>query len=89
MTPNSRALSKSWRDHLPAIDSRMRCSARRCMQACPARRRMRLHRQVAEALEVVHAHDLDIHVSELAYHYGEAQALPGQREVCALRVARR
>ena len=43
----------------------------------PARRRRRLHGQVAEALELVHARDLAAHASELAYHYGEAQTLPG------------
>jgi tetratricopeptide (TPR) repeat protein len=43
----------------------------------PARRRLRLHRQVAEALEQVYARELDSHFSELAYHYGEAQALVG------------
>ena len=60
-----------------AIDSHMRSSARPSDADLPARRRRRLHRQVAEALELVHARDLDAHVSELAYHYGEAQTLPG------------
>jgi predicted ATPase len=39
----------------------------------PARRRSRLHGRVAEALERSHAADLDAHVSELVYHFGEAQ----------------
>jgi tetratricopeptide (TPR) repeat protein/transcriptional regulator with XRE-family HTH domain len=43
----------------------------------PARRRMRLHGDVAQALERVYAHELDAHLAELAYHYGEAQAQLG------------
>jgi predicted ATPase/DNA-binding XRE family transcriptional regulator len=43
----------------------------------PARRRIRLHAQVAEALEREYAGHLDPHLSELAYHFGEARALLG------------
>ena len=38
-------------------------------QALPARRRAPLHRQVAEALERLHAGDLAAYVEQLAYHY--------------------
>jgi predicted ATPase len=34
--------------------------------------RVRLHRRIAEVLEEVHAASLDVHLAELAYHYGEA-----------------
>ena len=35
-------------------------------------RRDRLHNRVAQAIESVHAHDLSDHLSELAYHYADA-----------------
>ena len=35
-------------------------------------RRVRLHRRTAQALEELHAADLDPYLSELAYHFGEA-----------------
>jgi class 3 adenylate cyclase/tetratricopeptide (TPR) repeat protein len=35
-------------------------------------RRVRLHRSLAEAIERIHAGDIDEHLSELAYHFGEA-----------------
>ena len=37
-------------------------------------RRVRLHRQIGEALEVVYAANIEPHVAELAYHFGEAAA---------------
>jgi class 3 adenylate cyclase len=51
-----------------------------------ASRRARTHRKIAEAIEQLHADDLDEYVAELAYHYGEtAVADPGE----ALHYARR
>jgi len=47
----------------------------------PARRRRRLHRQVAEALERTYARDLDLHLSELAYHFGAAQPVSGNHQL--------
>src|SRR4051812_23919545 len=41
----------------------------------PAPRRVRLHRSVGEALEDLHAANVDAHVSELAYHFGAAGSL--------------
>ena len=38
----------------------------------PLARRVRLHRRVAEAIERVHSHRLDEHLSELAYHFAQA-----------------
>jgi predicted ATPase len=43
----------------------------------PARRRIRLHAQVAEALELEYAVNIEMHLSELAYHFGEARAFSG------------
>jgi transcriptional regulator with XRE-family HTH domain len=43
----------------------------------PARRRIRLHAQVAESLELEYAGSLGTHLSELAYHFGEARAVLG------------
>jgi tetratricopeptide (TPR) repeat protein len=43
----------------------------------PARRRIRLHAHVAMALEQEYSGSLDTHLSELAYHFGEARALLG------------
>ncbi|MGZ6966342.1 MAG: ATP-binding protein [Acidimicrobiia bacterium] len=48
-------------------------------------RRMRLHRKIGEAIERLHADDIDDHVVELAYHYGEvaradARSLPAALE---------
>jgi hypothetical protein len=43
----------------------------------PARRRIRLHARVAEALELEYTGSLDSHLSELTYHFGEARALLG------------
>jgi len=47
----------------------------------PARRRRRVHRKVAEALERTCIGDPDAHVSELAYHFGEAQPIPGNERL--------
>jgi DNA-binding SARP family transcriptional activator/tetratricopeptide (TPR) repeat protein len=38
----------------------------------PATRRLRLHRQIGEALEGLYATDLDAHLTELAYHFDAA-----------------
>jgi class 3 adenylate cyclase/tetratricopeptide (TPR) repeat protein len=35
-------------------------------------RRVRLHRSLAEAIERIHADDIDEHLAELAFHFGEA-----------------
>ena len=40
-------------------------------EGLPAPRRARLHRSLAEVLETSYAGNLDPHVAELAYHYGE------------------
>lgn len=40
----------------------------------PARRKLQLHRQVAEALEELHASNPDQHLAELALHFFEAAA---------------
>lgn len=40
----------------------------------PSRRRVRLHRQVGEALEALDARSLEGHLSELAYHFLEGAA---------------
>jgi len=37
-------------------------------------RRVRLHKQIGETLESLYAADIDAHLSELAYHFGEAAA---------------
>jgi predicted ATPase len=47
----------------------------------PARRRIRLHAQVAEALEQEYTGSLEPHLSELAYHFGEARALLGETKL--------
>ena len=47
----------------------------------PARRRRRLHRQVAEAMQRTYARDVNAHLSELAYHFGEAQPVRGNHEL--------
>ena len=41
----------------------------RCMTSLSPAERMRLHRAVAEALEAIHAAELEPHVAELAHHY--------------------
>ncbi len=41
----------------------------------PATRRRRLHARVAQAIEAVHAVDLDAVAAQLAHHYGEAMAI--------------
>ncbi|MGI8549880.1 MAG: ATP-binding protein, partial [Dehalococcoidia bacterium] len=46
----------------------------------PSRRRVRLHRQVGEALEQQYARSLDSHLSELAYHFLEGAAGGGDIE---------
>ncbi|MGI8553090.1 MAG: ATP-binding protein, partial [Dehalococcoidia bacterium] len=46
----------------------------------PPRRRVRLHRQVGEALEQQYARSLDSHLSELAYHFLEGAAGGGDIE---------
>jgi hypothetical protein len=38
----------------------------------PASARVRLHRQIGEALEARHRHDLEPHLAELAQHFGRA-----------------
>jgi class 3 adenylate cyclase len=38
-------------------------------------RRVRLHRRVGEAIETLHAEELDDHLAELAHHFGEASAV--------------
>lgn len=38
----------------------------------PATRRLRLHARVGAALEACHGADLDAHLAELAYHFGQA-----------------
>jgi class 3 adenylate cyclase/tetratricopeptide (TPR) repeat protein len=38
----------------------------------PTSRRVRLHRRVGEALEGMRAADIDLHLGQLAYHFGEA-----------------
>ena len=38
----------------------------------PLARRVRLHRRIAEAIERVHSHRLDEHLSELAHHFAQA-----------------
>jgi len=45
----------------------------------PTIRRVRLHRQIAEQLERVHAARLDHHAAELAYHFQEAARGGGDR----------
>jgi tetratricopeptide (TPR) repeat protein len=45
-------------------------------------RRVRLHRQVAEAIERVHRSSLDAHVAELAHHYFQAAAADKAIEYC-------
>jgi DNA-binding SARP family transcriptional activator/tetratricopeptide (TPR) repeat protein len=55
--------------------------------ALPAGRRMRLHLEVAEALETLHARDLDAHLAELAHHY--FAAIPAGPADRAVRYARR
>jgi DNA-binding SARP family transcriptional activator len=55
--------------------------------ALPAGRRMRLHLEVAEALEALHARDLDAHLTELAHHY--FAAIPGGPADRAVDYARR
>ena len=47
----------------------------------PARRRRRLHRQIAEAMQRTYARDIHAHLSELAYHFGEAQPVLGNHEL--------
>lgn len=41
----------------------------------PAVRRMRLHRQVGEALENLYRSDIDAHLTELAHHFQKAVPL--------------
>ena len=41
----------------------------------PAIRRRRLHGRVADAIETVHAADLDDHLASLAHHHGQAAAI--------------
>jgi DNA-binding SARP family transcriptional activator len=53
----------------------------------PATRRLRLHRQVGEALEGLYANDLDPHLTELAYHFDAA--LPAGDAEKAVEFARR
>jgi len=38
----------------------------------PVTRRLRLHREIAEALEALYAHNREPHLAELAHHYREA-----------------
>lgn len=38
----------------------------------PLARRVRLHRRIGEAIERIHVHTLDEHLSELAYHFAQA-----------------
>jgi class 3 adenylate cyclase len=52
-----------------------------------APRRVRLHRQIGEALERLHAANLEPHLAELAYHY--ANAAPGGDVDKAIDYARR
>jgi class 3 adenylate cyclase len=53
-------------------------------------RRLRTHRKAAEAIEALHADDLDPYVTELAYHYGEvAAAEPGKARQYATRAGER
>ena len=42
-----------------------------------AARRMRMHARVGEALEELYGADVESHAAELAYHFGEAQAIAG------------
>lgn len=51
-----------------------------------ATRRMRLHRQVGEALEALYAHDRDQHLAELAHHF--ALAVPAAEADKAVEYAR-
>ena len=51
-------------------------------------RRVRLHRQVGEALEALYSSDLDPHLAELAHHFLEAAAAGKRPEGSRLRAAR-
>ena len=46
----------------------------------PPAQRARLHMQIAEAVETLHANTLDLHLAELAFHYSEAAADAGPEE---------
>ena len=46
-------------------------------EAIPTTRRLRLHREIAEALEGLYSRNLEAHLAELAHHYlaaGNAEA---------------
>ena len=53
----------------------------------PATRRLRLHRDVGEALEALYAHDPEPHLAELAHHF--RQAVPAADAERAVRYATR
>jgi tetratricopeptide (TPR) repeat protein len=40
-------------------------------------RRVRLHARIAESLEDMYGSEADVHASELAYHFGQAEAVTG------------
>lgn len=44
-------------------------------------RRVRLHAQIAEALEKLYGTDVSDHASELAYHFGQAESILGPQKV--------
>jgi len=50
-------------------------------QELSATRRARLHAQVSEALEAMYGDNAEIHASELAYHFGEAEAVLGTEKL--------
>ncbi len=50
-------------------------------QELSATRRARLHAQVSEALETIYGDNAETHASELAYHFGEAQAVLGTEKL--------
>jgi len=49
-----------------------------------ATQRRDLHRQVAQAIDRVHADDVSPYYADLAYHYGQAQDLEGERRYARL-----
>lgn len=63
---------------VPGVVGRMRFAHSLVRDAAyhviPRSRRVQLHRQVGEALEVLYSSDLDPHLAELAHHFFEAAA---------------
>jgi len=50
-------------------------------EALNARRRMRLHEQIGTALEAIFSGQVEKHVEELAYHFGESGASTAQKGI--------